>query len=282
MPDTAVVIATRNRCETVLRTLGELNALPERPELVLVDDASADGTAAAVRDAFPSVHVIARTAPGGQSTGRNAGVRATGARYVAFCDDDSWFEPGSLTRAAEAFERHPRLGTVAARVLVEPGARLDPTCARMAASPLGTVPELGVPRVLGFLACGAVVRRAAFFGAGGFPEPYGGGGEEQLLAIDMAAAGWDVAYMPDVVAHHRPARGGRPGRPHMQLRNDLWTAWLRRPRRAAFGATARLLVSADPRVAARGLAGALAGLRWVLPARRTVSPQLERAISRLG
>jgi GT2 family glycosyltransferase len=282
MADTAVVIATRNRRDTVLRTLGELDALPERPELVLVDDSSGDGTAAAVRAAFPAVHVIERAASGGQSAGRNAGVRATGAQYLAFCDDDSWFEPGSLARAAAAFERHARLGAVAARVLVDPGGRLDPTCELMAASPLGTVPELGAPRVLGFLACGALVRREPFLGAGGFAEPYGGGGEEQLLAIDITAAGWDVAYMSDVVAHHQPARGGRPGRKHMQLRNDLWTAWLRRPGRAALGASARLLLSADPRVAARGLAEALAGLRWVLPARRAVPPQLERAISRLG
>jgi GT2 family glycosyltransferase len=282
MADTAVVIATRNRRETVLRSLAELDALPERPDLVLVDDASDDRTAAAVREAFPRAHVIERAAPRGQSAGRNAGVRATAARYVAFCDDDSWFEPGALARAAEAFDRHPALGAVAARVLVEPGGRLDPTCELMAASPLGAVPGLGAPRVLGFLACGAVVRRTAFFSAGCFPEPYGGGGEEQLLAIDLATAGWDVAYMPDVVAHHRPARGGRPGRPHMQVRNDLWTAWLRRPRSAALRVSARLLRSAQPRVGARALAEAVAGLRWVLPARRTVSPQLERAISRLG
>jgi GT2 family glycosyltransferase len=282
MADMAVVIATRNRRETVLRSLAELDALPERPELVLIDDASGDGTAAAVRQALPRVRVIERVARGGQAAGRNAGVRATAAPYIAFCDDDSWFEPGALARAAEAFERHPALGALAARVLVEPGGRLDPTCERMAASPLGTVPGLGVPRVLGFVACGAVVRRTAFFSAGCFAEPYGGGGEEQLLAIDLATAGWDVAYMPEVVAHHRPARGGRPGRRHMQLRNDLWTAWLRRPRRVALRVSAGLLRSAHPHVAARALAEALAGLRWVVPARRTVSPQVEQAISRLG
>ncbi|MEA2241042.1 MAG: hypothetical protein QOD24_598, partial [Solirubrobacteraceae bacterium] len=47
------MIATRNRRDTLLRSLERLAALPERPELVVVDDASGDGTAAAVREHFP-------------------------------------------------------------------------------------------------------------------------------------------------------------------------------------------------------------------------------------
>jgi GT2 family glycosyltransferase len=266
----------------LLRSLERLAALPERPELVVVDDASSDGTAAAVRERFPQAVVVERRAPRGQAAARNAGVGRTRAPHVAFCDDDSWFAPGALARAATAFSRRPRLGAIAARVIVEPDGRLDPTCLQMAASPLGTVAGLDVPRVLGFVACGVVVRRSAFIDAGGFAERYGGGGEEQLLAIDLAARDWVAAYMPDVVAHHQPARSGRNGRRHMVVRNDMWTAWLRRPLPAALRVTARQLASAGPLTAPRALAGAVAGLPWVLPARRPVSPALERALRQIS
>jgi glycosyltransferase involved in cell wall biosynthesis len=272
------VIATHNRRDTLLRSLERLAALPERPELVVVDDASGDGTAAAVREHFPQARVVECSKPRGQAAARNAGVSQTRAPCVAFCDDDSWFAPGALAHAATAFSRRRRLGAVAARVIVEPAGRVDPTCVQMAASPLGAVPGLDAPRVLGFVACGAVVRRSAFVDAGGFAERYGGGSEEQLLAIDLAATGWDAVYMRDVVAHHQPARGGRVGRRHVAVRNDLWTAWLRRPLPAALRVTARKLATAGPLTASRALAGAIAGLPWVLRERRTVPLALERAL----
>ncbi|MEA2254407.1 MAG: hypothetical protein QOG35_452, partial [Solirubrobacteraceae bacterium] len=169
---TAVVIATRDRRERLLATLARLAALDERPPVVVVDNGSRDGTPAAVREGFPQVEVLALAADRGAGA-RNVALRALDAPYVALCDDDSWWAPGALTRAAAAFERAPRLAVVAARVLVGARERLDATCALMARSPLGTRPDLPGPRVLGFVACGAVVRRSAVLGVGGFDERYG-------------------------------------------------------------------------------------------------------------
>ena len=53
-----IVIATRNRRPVLLETLARLRALPERPRVVVVDNASQDGTAEAVRAAFPDCEVI--------------------------------------------------------------------------------------------------------------------------------------------------------------------------------------------------------------------------------
>ena len=50
-----VVIATRNRRPELLRTLGRLHELPDRPPVIVVDNASADGSAAAVLDRYPAV-----------------------------------------------------------------------------------------------------------------------------------------------------------------------------------------------------------------------------------
>ena len=185
----AVVIATRNRGPELLGTLTRLRALHEQPPIVVVDNGSTDGTAELVRAHHPDVQVV------GLRRNRGAAARTVGARlvdspYVAFSDDDSWWAPGALGRAVEVLDRHPRLAVLAARVLVGPDRRLDPVCDEMAHSPLPSAPDLPGPAVLGFIACGAVVRRAAFLEVGGFDVRLGVGGEEELLAVDLAARGW--------------------------------------------------------------------------------------------
>jgi glycosyltransferase involved in cell wall biosynthesis len=114
----------------------------------MVDNGSADGSAEAAARRFPRVEVVALARNAGAAA-RNAGVRRARTPYVAFSDDDSWWQPGALRRAAAALDAHPRLGLVAARTLVGPGCEPDPVNEAMAASPLR---EGGGATVLGFLA----------------------------------------------------------------------------------------------------------------------------------
>jgi GT2 family glycosyltransferase len=269
-----VVIATRDRRRRLLATLERLEALAERPAIVVVDNASRDGTAAAVARRHPSVELIACRRDIG-SAARTLGIERARTPLVAFCDDDSWWADGALPRAQALFDAYPRLGLLAARIVVEPDGETDPTCEAMRASPIEASDPLPGPAVLGFVACGAVARRSAVLDAGGFHGRYGFGGEEQLLAIDMAAAGWGLAYVEDVVAHHEPTRGPRARRDRRELRNRLWSAWLRRPLPRALRTT--LAVAAEGDGSARGaLVAAARGLPWVLRERRPVPPHVER------
>jgi N-acetylglucosaminyl-diphospho-decaprenol L-rhamnosyltransferase len=268
-----VVIATRDRRERLLATLARIAELPERPPIVVVDNASRDGTSAAVARRHPGVELIVLARDAG-SAARTVGVEAAPTSLVAFSDDDSWWEPGALGRAAERFAERPRLGLIAARIVVEPDGRVDPTCALMRDSPLPAEPGLPGPAVLGFLACGAVARREAVLACGGFHARFGFGGEETLLALDMASAGWELAYVEDVVAHHAPERGPRGDRTVRELRNALWATWLRRRLPRAAVATLALAAGGPP----AGLREALRGLPWVLRERRPISSELERRI----
>jgi GT2 family glycosyltransferase len=279
----AVVIATRNRGPELLGTLTRLRALEERPRIVVVDNGSADGTAELVRAHHPGVRVVGlRRNRGGAA--RTIGARLVDSPFVAFSDDDSWWAPGALGRAVELMERHPRLAVLAARVLVGPEERLDPVCREMAHSPLPPADDLPGPPVLGFIACGAVVRRSAFLEVGGFDVRLGVGGEEELLSVDLAARGWGLAYVEEVVAHHHPSPSRDPsGRRRVQVRNALWSAWLRRPLGGAARRTAHVAVQGMHQPGAlSGVLAAVRGLPWVLRERRPVQRDLEHALRTLA
>jgi N-acetylglucosaminyl-diphospho-decaprenol L-rhamnosyltransferase len=275
-PRVAIVVASRNRRDLLLETLPRHLALPERPRVVLVDDASTDGTTGAVAEALPGVTVIRLERPLGGAA-RNAGLRAVDAPYVALCDDDSWWTPGALRRAADLLDRHPRLAVVNGHVLAGADAHDDPLCEEMAGSPLpGEDDQPGHP-LLSFIACAVVMRRSAVLEQGAFTERLGIGGEEQLLGWDLAGAGWWQSYVPDIVARHvPPPNDGRPERRARELRNVLWITWLRRPAGTAMARTVRQILRAPrDRDTASGVVQALAGLPWVLRERRPSPPHVE-------
>lgn len=278
-----MVIATRNRCGELLRTLGKLAALRPRPPVVVVDNGSTDETVTATWTAASTLGGVQliRLRRNEGAAARNAGVAAAATPYVAFSDDDSWWADDALPRAERVLDRHPRLGLVAARTLVGPDEHGDPTSERMAASPLGRAPDQPGPSVLGFLACSAVVRRDAFLAVGGFSRVLHFAGEETLLAYDLAAHGWQLCYVDSVVAHHHPSliRPDRLARDVRELRNQTLVTWMRRPATVALGAGLGLL-RRIPRYPPAGLAAADALLRLplALAARRRLPDEVERRI----
>ena len=274
------MIATRDRRASTLASLDHLAELPERPPIVVVDNGSTDDTPRAVARRHPDVEVIELGRNVGAAA-RTVGARALRTPLIAFCDDDSWWAPGALARAEAVFADNPRLGLLQARILVGPEQRLDPTCAAMRRSPVPPEGDSPGPALVGFIACGAIVRRAPFLSVGGFHPRLGIGGEEELLALDLAAAGWQLAYVDSVVAHHDPQPSAdRSGRSASRTRNALWVAWLRRPPAAALGRSVRVAAGALRERCPRALLDAARGLPWVLRERRALPPRVEHAARR--
>jgi N-acetylglucosaminyl-diphospho-decaprenol L-rhamnosyltransferase len=284
-PRTTIVVASRNRRELLLRTAARHLALRERPRVLVVDNASTDGMAAELGEAYPDITVL-RLERNAGAAGRNHGVRASDTPYVALTDDDAWWEPGALRRAADLLDRHPRLALIQAQILVGPEERIDPVCVEMAASPVAPADGQPGSPLVSFVACAVVIRREAFLAIGGFKERLEVGGEEELAGWDLVAAGWQLSYMPEVVAHHHPpppTSGQRAGRREVQVRNALWTAWLRRPLDVAVIETARSLrrLPHDRSVVARGFGRAVTGLPWILCERRVNPPHVEAMLRML-
>jgi GT2 family glycosyltransferase len=274
--DVTVVVASQNRRADLLTTL----ARHEAP-VVLVDNASTDGTVAAVRAAHPEVTVLPLDRNRG-AHGRTLGVARAGTPFVAFADDDSWWAPGDLARAVGILRAHPRLAVLNARILVGPEERLDAACREMAASPLGTPPDLPGPALLGFVACGAVVRTEAFEAVGGFDPVVRFPGEEERLALDLATAGWGLAYVDSVTVHHHPSpQRHSPARRQVAIwRSRVLTAVMRLP----LADLARMLASAvrSGRPGLEGLARALPDLPGALRRRRPIPDHVREQLRLLA
>jgi GT2 family glycosyltransferase len=277
-----VVVITWQRRDEALAAVARLVALPERPPVVLVDNGSADGTADAVRARFPGIEVVALRENLG-AVGRNLGVERLSTPYVAFCDDDTWWEPGSLSRAADVLDAHPGLAVLNARIVVEPGGADDPIVTELRDSPVPGPDWLPGPAIGSFLAGASVVRRSAFTAAGGFSARLWLGGEEELLATDLLAAGWELCYLDRLLVHHRASRLRDPGlRRRVGLRNTLWFTWLRRPLAPALRRTLFLALTVPrDRTSVLAVWDAVRGLPWLLAERRPRSPDVEARLSAL-
>lgn len=274
-----VVIITNNRRAELLQTLAQLTALAEKPPITVVDNGSSDGTVEAVSSVYPSVQII----PLRENLGayaRTIGVKESSEPYIAFCDDDLWWESGSIAQGCEVLDRYPKVAIVVARVLVGPENHEDSICGVLAASPLPRPIELPGPPLLGFLAGASIVRRSAFLEVGGFHPTLGIGGEEELLAIDLISHGWFICYLPELEGHHYPSQNRNTYRRRVNiLKNQLIYTWLRRPLPAALRKSALILSGAGfTKIAIHGLTAALAGFPGMIRERQVVPHFVEEQL----
>lgn len=278
----SLVVLTYNRREEILRNLSRLTALERRFPVCVVDNGSTDGSADAISAAFPSVELV-RLPRNLGAAGRNFGVRHMLSRYIAFCDDDTWWERGALTRAIEIMDAHPRLGVATARILVGASNREDQINAVMQHSPLANSLALPGTETIGFMAGACIMRRDAFLAAGGYEPRLFLGGEESLLAFDILAHGWRIGYLPEVVMHHHPSSlRDSSARRRLLLRNAIWCAWLRRPAASAWRETVRQLRPMFRQPELIGvLLEVLRGLPWIWQQRRVLPSEVEARLQQV-
>ncbi|GAB4024848.1 glycosyltransferase family 2 protein [Spirosoma koreense] len=280
--EVTIVVITRNRIDTLLWTLGKLTTLPQQPPIIVVDNASTDGTPERVRAAFPAVKVL----PLEQNrwcAARNYGVRMAQTPLVSFCDDDSFWEPDALSRAVLYFRQYPHLGVLAGKILIGDSEEVDSVCWAMRDSPLADPRPLPGPAVLGFVCCAVVVRREAYLSIGGFDRRFAVAGEERLFSVDMRTKGWSLAYAEDMVAHHYPSpiRNLALRTRHI-TRDTLWYYWLRRPAYYAMRHTWLMLkqIGRDRNIRT-GFWEAIKAMPRLLPDRQVVPPLIEREILKI-
>lgn len=202
------VLITRNRRERLLKTLQLLattTPLPEGTwETLVVDNASEDGTAGAVRRAFPDVHLIPLPENEGMPARNHAIAHAAG-RYIAFLDDDSYPIGDTIPTALHYLAHHAKTAALVGRVILPNGALEAPA----------------FPRVT--LGGASIVRKSALDKVGGFATEFFRQAEEYDLSFRLWQAGFSVERFEDLQFRHDKEPGGRSSSEvhRLDLRNNL-------------------------------------------------------------
>ncbi len=127
----SVVIVTYNTRDMTLDCLKSLYAnMPPGGEVYVVDNASSDGSAAAIREAFPEAIVIENDRNGGFSQGNNLALARAKGEYSLLLNSDTIVLPNALHESLAYLETHPKVGAIGCRLLFGDGS-LQPSAARL-------------------------------------------------------------------------------------------------------------------------------------------------------
>jgi N-acetylglucosaminyl-diphospho-decaprenol L-rhamnosyltransferase len=180
-------------------------------EVVVVDNASSDRSAAAALDAFPWLTVIDAGTNLGFAAGANLGAEHAGGDVITFVNPDAQVAPGALRVLAGALATVPHAG-IAGGGLVDPGGRWQPGAARFGAlghlvldTTLGRLPARlrTRPYVVDWVyGTFMVVRRDLFQRLGGFDPAYFLYGEDMDLCHRAAELGACTIHVPAARAVH--------------------------------------------------------------------------------
>ncbi len=210
-PLVTFLISSHNRREVLLRTLDELRQIDHRcglvTETIVVDNASADGTADAVARAYPEVNLIRQTRNRG-ACAKNAGLAVSTGEFVVFLDDDSCPTVGGVRRMIEHFLQDDDLGAAIFDVVL----------------PDGSHESSAYPSVV--IGCGTAFRLRALREVGGLPTDFFMQAEEYDLSLRLLDAGWNIQRFDDLKMHHLKTSTARvPTRTtRLDMRNNLMVA----------------------------------------------------------
>ncbi|MGB9184673.1 MAG: glycosyltransferase family 2 protein [Solirubrobacteraceae bacterium] len=129
-PQVSVCVVTFRDRENLLRCLESIVEHADvSHEVIIVDDASHDGTIPAVRRRFPNLKLIERAQNGGLVAGRNDALPHAIGRFVLMLDSDTELRPHSLSRLVRVLEGNPEVGLVGPRLVGVDG-ELQLSCRR--------------------------------------------------------------------------------------------------------------------------------------------------------
>jgi GT2 family glycosyltransferase len=191
LPTITIVFLVFNRREELRISLNAMREdsdyPPELVDVVVVDNASTDGSAEMVRESFPDVRLVERTENIGVSAW-NDGFAVAGGEWVLALDDDCYLPPDGLRRAVESARAHDA-DLVSFRVVSDK----DPSF---------VFTELYETGLLSFWGCSVLIRRSVIDRVGGFNPDIFVWAHEMDFMLRFFDAGFRHLHLPEVSAVH--------------------------------------------------------------------------------
>lgn len=226
MPHVVLLILTWNRRDDVLRCVASLPRLTHAEVTpVVIDNASADDTVAALRAAHPELTIIENSTNRGYAGGNNVGIRwalERGADYVLLINSDTEVTAGLVGELVRVAESDPRIAVVGARnLLLEEPTRLwgaydtltfGPFAVRSDGAHQPDGPQWQVVRDVDVaIGNGYLWRRAALEEIGLLDESLFGYHEDVDWCLRARRAGWRVVYAGTAAILHQGGSSSAPG-----------------------------------------------------------------------
>ena len=249
-PIVSALIVSHNVKDLLLQSLQALLASAEVPiEVVVVDNDSSDGSAAAVTAEFPKATVLIQERNIGYSRAANVGLERCTGRFVLLLNPDVMVDQQCVGRLADFLLTRPDAGAVGPRLLM-PDGKVDPNSRRAFPVPSTLLYRtIGLSRLFpksprfgrynmsymddsdaheidaGTGDC-LMIRRAALDRVGFFDPRYFMYGEDIDLCYRLKMGGWKVFYLPTATAghHEREAPDGSARRQMLyEEHRAMWT-----------------------------------------------------------
>jgi GT2 family glycosyltransferase len=251
MTSVAVIVVAYNSRDTIEQALQSVvdSTIADEMEIVVVDNASSDGSAALVRQRFPSCRVIEPGENLGFGRACNVAASETQSEYILLLNPDAWVEPTCVERLRAAMVADEKLAWAAPRLFYPDGRpqfNWAPTISifgeavqqlrnrfESRACVHGAVPW--VLRAMGSrgwytAACG-LVRRRAWNDVGGFDPGFFLYFEDADLGVRLRKAGWLAAPVESAVALHDRRKPGAASETLVRYRESQLRYYrLHRPR----------------------------------------------------
>lgn len=216
-----LVITTRNRHEVLLRALASAVAQTVPLEIIVLDDASTDGTAEAVASKFPQARCVRSHHRQGYIRLRNRGAELATTPYIVSLDDDAVFTTPHILQETLARFSHPRIAVVTIPLI---NVGFSPQVLQQAPE------ETGVYVAANFVGTAHILNRDVFRRVGGYREILEHQAEELDFTMRLLDAGYFVRLGHSDPIHHFPSPKRDYFRMHFySARNGLLVRWLNWP-----------------------------------------------------